>query len=301
MSPKRPPPSIHHLCANQDRHQATDGANTAENSAKVKKAANLLQQRKMLQRNLRNLQQHTLSRDILATYRARLHSLPPPEALRSMFPYASERMRKRRCFADKELDAVMFEREKRAEVEKVRVHGIIQQAQSTVDPIRMRMQLMQQGVMGSPREFLQRIFPAANPNVLELVYQGCGGNLERAIEQIVSGAKVSAACNMQGAPWAPPPAPPAGLPPVLPGQTVVPKVPAFRPPFALPHPHTLPNPVSPNHSAAAPVSSRNGSSPRRSPQTDCAPSPPRKTPSRSSSSSSPKPTLSFSVEAIMAK
>ena len=50
------------------RHQASDGGGTsAEESAKVKKAANLLQQRKMLQRNLRNLQQHTLSREILSS------------------------------------------------------------------------------------------------------------------------------------------------------------------------------------------------------------------------------------------
>ncbi len=43
----------------------------------------------------------------------------------------------------------------------------------------------------SPREFLQRIFPAVNPNVLELVWQGCGGDLERAIEQIVSNNSMS--------------------------------------------------------------------------------------------------------------
>ena len=50
------------------RHQASEGgANSEEESAKLKKAANLLQQRKMLQRNLRNLQQHTLSREILAS------------------------------------------------------------------------------------------------------------------------------------------------------------------------------------------------------------------------------------------
>ena len=54
------------LCLWFDRHQATDGA-SSENSAKVKKAASLLQQRKILQRNLRNLQQHTLSREILAS------------------------------------------------------------------------------------------------------------------------------------------------------------------------------------------------------------------------------------------
>ena len=48
------------------RQQAQDGGNSEANKEKVKNAANLLQQRKMLQRNLRNLQQHTLSREILA-------------------------------------------------------------------------------------------------------------------------------------------------------------------------------------------------------------------------------------------
>ena len=53
------------------RHQASesnteDGEEKANKQAKIKNAANLLQQRKMLQRNLRNLQQHTLSREILS-------------------------------------------------------------------------------------------------------------------------------------------------------------------------------------------------------------------------------------------
>ena len=52
---------------------------------------------------------------------------------------------------------------------------------------------------GSPREFLQRIFPTVNPNVLELVYQGCGGNLERAIEQLVSSGGGGAAAQAAAA------------------------------------------------------------------------------------------------------
>ena len=53
------------------RHQASesnteDSEEKANKQAKIKNAANLLQQRKMLQRNLRNLQQHTLSREILS-------------------------------------------------------------------------------------------------------------------------------------------------------------------------------------------------------------------------------------------
>lgn len=130
---------------------------------------------------------------LFAAYRARLHSLPPPEALRSMFPYISDRMRKRRCFADKELEVVMFEREKRAEAEKIRTTGILAQS-AYLDPMRSRHLLGN----SSPREFLQKVFPTANPNVLELVYQGCGGNLERTIEHLVSTAK---AANFQAAQW----------------------------------------------------------------------------------------------------
>ena len=36
-------------------------------------------------------------------------------------PYISERMRKRRAFADKELETVMFERERQVEAEKVKM------------------------------------------------------------------------------------------------------------------------------------------------------------------------------------
>lgn len=77
----------------------------------------------------------------------------------------------------------MFERERQMEMEKMKTTttGFLTQA-VTMETLRSR-QLMAQT---SPREFMQRIFPTVNPNVLELVYQGCGGNLERAIEQIVS-------------------------------------------------------------------------------------------------------------------
>ena len=133
----------------------------------------------------------------ITAYRARLHALPPPEALRSVMPYVSERMRKRRAFADKELETVMFERERQVEAEKVKMmqsavgHHLsptgTTAAAAPIDPSKNR-QLMGQL---SPREFLQRIFPAVNPNVLELVWQGCGGDLERAIEQIVSNNSMS--------------------------------------------------------------------------------------------------------------
>ncbi|XP_050400861.1 doublesex- and mab-3-related transcription factor 2, partial [Patella vulgata] len=165
------------------RHQASDM--TGALKAKVKNASNLLQQRKLLQRNLRSLQQHSLSREILAGYRTRLHALPPPEALRNMVPFVNERMRKRRCFADKELEMVMLERERQAEIVKTRANGEQISNATNLDANKSRLLL---GNM-TPREFLQRIFPTHNPNVLELVWQGCGGNLEKAIEQLASSMK----------------------------------------------------------------------------------------------------------------
>ena len=113
-------------------------------------------------------------------------------------PYISERMRKRRAFADKELETVMFERERQVEAEKVKImqtavgHHISPATAAAAVPAAMDPSKSRQ-LMGqlSPREFLQRIFPAVNPNVLELVWQGCGGDLERAIEQIVSNNSMS--------------------------------------------------------------------------------------------------------------
>ena len=115
-------------------------------------------------------------------YRSRLHSLPPPEALRSMLPFVSERMRKRRCFADKELEAVMFERERQLQAEKMKNTASHMCHAMVIDPTRPHVPL---GNV-SAREFLQKIFPTHNPNVLELVWQGCGGDVEKTIEKIAS-------------------------------------------------------------------------------------------------------------------
>ena len=124
---------------------------------------------------------------LFVAYRSRVHALPPHDALRSMMPYANERMRKRRCFADKELEVAMFEREKHMEAEKMKATGILQT--TALNPAQQRHLLAHM----APRDFLQRIFPTVNPNVLELVWQGCGGNIERAIEQIASSSNLSSA------------------------------------------------------------------------------------------------------------
>ena len=126
---------------------------------------------------------------LVAAYRARLHALPPPEAIRGMMPFMSERMRKRRAFADKELETVMYERERQVVSEKMRSNPGPPPTPpaAPTSPIEAASVARQM----APREFLQRTFPMVNPNVLELIWQGCGGNLEKAIEQIVSNSAIS--------------------------------------------------------------------------------------------------------------
>lgn len=86
-------------------------------------------------------------------------------------------MRKRRCFADKEVEAAMFERERQIELQKCKPH--LPSPPSTTCPSFSQ--------SAAAKEVLQRIFPTHNPSVLELVWQGCGGNIERAIERVASG------------------------------------------------------------------------------------------------------------------
>ncbi|KAH9488287.1 hypothetical protein Btru_063825 [Bulinus truncatus] len=165
------------------RHQASEMTNALK--AKVKSAATLLQQRKILQRNLRSLQQHSLSREILSNYRSRQHSLPTPDDVKSMSPYINERMRKRRCFADKELEMVMMERERRAEM-TFHQNNLLAR---TVQPPPTPLELTKSRMFMTPREMLHRVFPNHSPSLLELVWQGSGGHLERAIEQLAAGMK----------------------------------------------------------------------------------------------------------------
>ena len=142
-----------------------------------------------------------------------------------MSPLVNERMRKRRCFADKELEMVMLERERQAEVlanHRRTLHHVMHthsqqvayfnglrmntfQRQSALNFASSRSTMLQEGMkrmhglqekiqstkgsdgMSSPREFLQKVFPAHNASLIELVWQGCGGDLERTIEQLAKG------------------------------------------------------------------------------------------------------------------
>ena len=142
-----------------------------------------------------------------------------------MSPLVNERMRKRRCFADKELEMVMLERERQAEVMANHRHTLHQvmhthnqqvahlnglrinsfQQQSVLNLTSSRSVMLQEGLKkmhafqdevrsviqpqgtSSPKEFLQKVFPAHNASLIELVWQGCGGDLERTIEQLAKG------------------------------------------------------------------------------------------------------------------
>nr|VCU79644.1 Dmrt11E [Euperipatoides kanangrensis] len=171
------------------RQQATDvkdGKTPPKKTSATSTAESILTQRRLYQRSLRSLQQSTLSREILQSYRSRLYRFPPPETLRSMLPYMNERMRKRRCFADKELENIMYERERPCDslktIEKLNGSSVSQETSHNIAN-----HVLVNNI--NAREFLTRTFPYHNPSVLELIWQGCGGNLERAIEQIATGLK----------------------------------------------------------------------------------------------------------------
>ncbi|XP_057365168.1 doublesex- and mab-3-related transcription factor A2-like [Daphnia carinata] len=123
----------------QNSESAKSDGQLKPNQNKVTKSAEaIMAQKKLYQKHLRTLQQSSLARDVLQNYRQwvqRSHNgsavspdggdqqsytdkglVVPATAL-------SERMRKRRAFADRDLDAVMFQREQQAAVELHRVSG----------------------------------------------------------------------------------------------------------------------------------------------------------------------------------
>ncbi|XP_070564249.1 doublesex- and mab-3-related transcription factor 2-like isoform X2 [Ptychodera flava] len=97
----------------------------------------------------------------------------------------SERLRKRRCFADKELDdTILLDRERQLRFLQTTAPYFIN-PQSYQAGSSMVLRALPKCSYSSPKEFLMRTFPEQSPSVLELVLQGCGGHLEKAIEQIV--------------------------------------------------------------------------------------------------------------------
>uniref|UniRef100_T1J9U9 DM domain-containing protein n=1 Tax=Strigamia maritima TaxID=126957 RepID=T1J9U9_STRMM len=101
------------------RHQATDS--NRDDKTRIQSAEKLLAQKKIYQHHLKSLQQKTYNRNIIHGMASRTCRYPSP--LRSIVPYINQRMRKRRCFADRELEEVMMERERHLEL----LHRLSQQ------------------------------------------------------------------------------------------------------------------------------------------------------------------------------
>ena len=107
-------------------------------------------------------------------------------------------MRKRRAFADKELETTMLQRECQWSLMYA-----AQQPQGHVVPSERLGSRLQPGTNISsailkansmPKEFLQRLFPHHNPAALDMILQSAGGDLHRAIEYLVS-IKSIPSCN----------------------------------------------------------------------------------------------------------
>ncbi|KAL3868148.1 hypothetical protein ACJMK2_040982 [Sinanodonta woodiana] len=160
------------------RHQASEMSGTLK--AKVRNATTMLQQRKMIQRNVRQLQQRDIAREILTAYGSKVFSVPSADPLKSMLPLMNERMRKRRCFADKELEIVMLEREQHTEITSQQTFP----SDIIGHPTRKEHAIQEFCNTRKDIDVLFKLFPAYNPNVLELVWQGCEGNLDKTIQQL---------------------------------------------------------------------------------------------------------------------
>ncbi|KDR12922.1 hypothetical protein L798_12877 [Zootermopsis nevadensis] len=74
--------------------------------SRVQSAEALLAQKRLYQKHLRSLQQSSLARDILQGYRQRLGRFPTPNGT-LLPPFLSDRIRKRRAFADRELETAL--------------------------------------------------------------------------------------------------------------------------------------------------------------------------------------------------
>ncbi|XP_002732510.1 doublesex and mab-3 related transcription factor 3, truncated-like [Saccoglossus kowalevskii] len=152
-------------------------------------------------------QSATNAKEILEGYRARANRLMSNIASNNSnnnnYPGLylptplSERLRKRRCFADKELDTtILLDRERQFRFLQSVSGAAPSLINSQYSGTPMVLRTLPK-VNIAPKEFLTRIFPDQSPSVLELVLQGCGGNLEKAIEQVVGTMRQSAAMNIQ--------------------------------------------------------------------------------------------------------
>ena len=103
-----------------------------------------------------------------------LQAVPPTYSFQSHLAYLSERMRKRRCFADKQLDTAMFPKE----TFPLGIYGRIKDGPKYRHCIGATEHEYQM-------HLLKKIFPNLNENVLELILRAHGCSLEKTIEHLV--------------------------------------------------------------------------------------------------------------------
>ncbi|XP_042236774.1 doublesex- and mab-3-related transcription factor 3-like [Homarus americanus] len=139
--------------------------------AKLKSAEALLAQKRLYQRHLRSLQQSALARDLMTNLRQRLGRewrVPP---------YLSERQRKRRAFADRDLETVMLQRES----------VLAQTAQLAAHPTHIPQEWMAHvALLPVHLQEALRLHPQPAQALLQLVIEACGGDRERALQYLAT-------------------------------------------------------------------------------------------------------------------
>ena len=108
-----------------------------------------------------------------------MHGLPSPHAIHTLLPFASERMRKRRCFADKDLDLAMYEREKSvndAMLNAPVVAPVAAPAAAAAAP--------NDAGVNVATMTLQRCFPMLDQKLVQYVYHCCGKDLNATAMQL---------------------------------------------------------------------------------------------------------------------
>nr|ARK36622.1 Dmrt11E [Sagmariasus verreauxi] len=151
--------------------QRQDSPATVAARAKLKSAEALLAQKRLYQRHLRSLQQSALARDLMTNLRQRLGRdwrVPP---------YLSERQRKRRAFADRDLESVMLQRET----------ILAQTAQLAAHPAHIPPEWMAHvTLLPVHLQEALRLHPQPAQALLQLVVEACGGDRERALQYLAT-------------------------------------------------------------------------------------------------------------------
>ncbi|XP_071530733.1 uncharacterized protein [Panulirus ornatus] len=148
-----------------------DSPATVAARAKLKSAEALLAQKRLYQRHLRTLQQSALARDLMTNLRQRLGRdwrVPP---------YLSERQRKRRAFADRNLESVMLQRET----------ILAQTAQLAAHPAHMPPEWVAHvSLLPVHLQEALSLHPQPAQALLQLVVEACGGDRERALQYLAT-------------------------------------------------------------------------------------------------------------------